>query len=112
MRLTSIAAKKNIGAILRERRIAKGISQNELANTANVTQTYLSLVEHGKRIPSFEVLKRIADILGEDAEHLHQEAGSADSDSIQKINRLTRRLIGIGNAKTIDRLLEFIETLG
>lgn len=112
MRLTSIAAKKNIGSILRERRVAKGISQNELANTANVTQTYLSLVEHGKRIPSYEVLKRIADILGEDAGHLHQEAGSADSESILKINRLTRKLIGSGNVKKINRLLEFIETLG
>jgi transcriptional regulator with XRE-family HTH domain len=112
MRLSSISAKKNIGGILRERRIKKGMSQNEAASKAGITQTFLSLVEHGKRVPSYDVLKKIAMILGEDVDHLQEEAGSADSDTIIKVNRLFKRLIGSGNKKKLNRLLEFIETLG
>ncbi len=112
MRLSSTSAKRNIGAILRERRISKGISQNELASKAGITQTFLSLVEHGNRVPSYNVLQRIADVLGEDAAHLEQEAGSADSNTVVELNRLLKRLFGSGNKKKLNRLLEFIETLG
>jgi transcriptional regulator with XRE-family HTH domain len=112
MRMTSTSAKKNIGSILRERRIKKQISQNEMASNAGITQTFLSLVEHGKRIPSYDVLKRISEILGEDVDNLQEEAGSADSDTIIKVNRLLKQMIGSGNKKKLNRLLEFIETLG
>ena len=112
MRLNSTSAKKNIGLILRERRIRRGLSQSELASKTGITQTFLSLVEHGKRIPSYDVLKRIAEVLGEDAAHLEQEAGSADLDTVIKINRLLKRLLGSGNKKKLNRLLEFIEALG
>ena len=112
MRLSSTSAKKNIGSILRERRIRKGLSQRDLASETGITQTFLSLVEHGKRIPSYDVLQRIAEVLGENAAHLEQEAGSADLDTIVELNRLLKRLIGSGNKKKLNRLLEFIETLG
>lgn len=112
MRINSISAKKNIGSILKERRIKKGMSQNEMAVKAEITQTFLSLVEHGKRIPSHEVLRRIAEVLGEDAAHLEREAGDADSDSVQQLNRHLKKLLGSGNKNKLKRLLEFIETLG
>ncbi len=112
MRLSSTTAKKNIGSILRERRVRKGLSQTELANEIGVTQTFLSLVEHGKRIPSYDVLERAANVLGEDAAYLEREAKSADLDTVIELNRLLKRLIGIGNRRKLDRLLEFIETLG
>jgi len=112
MRLSSTSAKKNIGSILRERRISKGISQSELARKAGITQTFLSLVEHGNRAPSYDVLQRIAGVIGEDATHLEQEAGTADLDTVIKLNRLLKRLLGSGNKKNLNRLLEFIETLG
>lgn len=112
MRLSSTTAKKNIGSILRERRIRKGLSQSELASKIGITQTFLSLVEHGKRIPSYDVLQRIAEVLGEDAAQLEREARSADLDTVIELNRLLKRLIGSGNKKKLSRLLEFIETLG
>ncbi len=97
---------------MRERRIIKGVSQSELASKAGITQTFLSLVEHGNRVPSFNVLQKIAAVLGEDAANLEQEAGSADSNTVVELNRLLKRLIGSGNKKKLNRLLEFIETLG
>jgi transcriptional regulator with XRE-family HTH domain len=112
MRLSSDSAKKNIGSIIRERRINKGMSQTELAEKAKITQTFLSLVEHGVRVPSYDVLHRIAEIIGEDASNLEQEADSADSHTVVELNRRLKRLLGSGNKKKLDRLLEFIETLG
>jgi transcriptional regulator with XRE-family HTH domain len=112
MRLRSTTAKKNIGLILRERRIRKGLSQSELASEIGITQTFLSLVEHSKRVPSYDVLRRIAEVLGEDAAYLEREARSADLDTVVELNRLVKRLIGTGNRRKLSRLLEFVETLG
>ncbi len=112
MRINSVSAKKNIGSIIKDRRIKKGVSQNELANIAGITQTFLSLVEHGKRIPSYDVLKKIAKALGENASYLATEAGNAELDSVIKLNTYLRRILGSGNKSKVNKLLEFIETLG
>ena len=42
-------------------------SLRQLARELGVSASYLSQVRHGKRIPSYDVLKRIAGVLGEDA---------------------------------------------
>jgi transcriptional regulator with XRE-family HTH domain len=44
----------------------RGLSQEELADLANIHQTYLSGVERGKRNPTVTVLQRIAEALGAD----------------------------------------------
>jgi transcriptional regulator with XRE-family HTH domain len=44
--------------------------QEELADLANIHQTYLSGVERGKRNPTVTVLQRIAEALGADIEDL------------------------------------------
>jgi len=97
---------------LRERRIKKNVSQNEMAKKANITQTFLSLIEHGKRIPSREVLQRIAKVLDENAFRLEKEAGNAELDSVMKIDSHLKRILGSGNKKTLRRIQEFFETLG
>lgn len=48
----------------------KGLSQEELADLANIHQTYLSGVERGKRNPTITVLQRIAEALGVDIEDM------------------------------------------
>jgi DNA-binding XRE family transcriptional regulator len=48
----------------------KKLSQEELADRAEIHQTYLSGVERGKRNPSLLVLDRIAQALGTDVEEL------------------------------------------
>jgi transcriptional regulator with XRE-family HTH domain len=59
-----------IGLNLKELRLAKGLSQEELAHRAEVHQTYLSGVERGKRNASVLVLQRIAAALDSDIEDL------------------------------------------
>ncbi|WP_051331005.1 helix-turn-helix domain-containing protein [Aneurinibacillus terranovensis] len=45
-------------------RNSKDMTQNELAEKAEIAQAYLSEIETGKTIPSIPVLKRIAQALG------------------------------------------------
>lgn len=59
-----------IGLNVQRLRRAKGLSQEALADEAEVHQTYLSGVERGRRNPSALVLQRIALALGADIEDL------------------------------------------
>lgn len=47
----------NIGiAIRRLRRSQKGLNQSQFAKEVGITQTYLSQIENGKKIPSIAIL--------------------------------------------------------
>lgn len=61
---------RRVGINLQRLRHEKGLSQEELAHSANVHQTYLSGVESGKRNPSIRVLERLVSALGVDIEEL------------------------------------------
>ena len=51
------------GAALRAARQAQGVSQDELAERCDIDRTFPSLLERGKRGPTFEMLLRLADKL-------------------------------------------------
>lgn len=53
-----------LGGRIQALRKDKGLSQQQLATTANVDRSYISAVEHGKQNVSFTTLKRISDGLG------------------------------------------------
>jgi transcriptional regulator with XRE-family HTH domain len=62
--------RERVGLNLQKLRRERGLSQEELADRANIHQTYLSGVERGKRNPTVTVLQRIAEALGADIEDL------------------------------------------
>jgi len=49
-----------VGKTIRLFRINAGIKQKELADEAGISANYLSLIENGKRTPSFIVIEKIA----------------------------------------------------
>src|SRR6266581_7416615 len=55
-----------IGQAVRERRLALGLSQTELAGRAGMTQPALSRLEAGGVVPTLPLLDRIADALDAD----------------------------------------------
>jgi transcriptional regulator with XRE-family HTH domain len=69
-------ARKRVGLNLQRLRREKGLSQEALAHSAHVHQTYLSGVEGGKRNPSVGVLERITSALGVDIEELFRRSKS------------------------------------
>jgi transcriptional regulator with XRE-family HTH domain len=63
-------------ANLRRLRHARGISQEDLAYTADVNRTYLSKLEKGVSYPGLEIIAKLADTLGvEPAELLKLPTG-------------------------------------
>lgn len=51
------------GRILQEERKAKKISQEKLAKLAGLDRTFISLVENGKRSPTFSTILKICSAL-------------------------------------------------
>ncbi len=49
---------------IREKRIAKGLTQDELATALNIRRTTVSMWETGNSMPRGEVLIKLAKILG------------------------------------------------
>ena len=49
---------------LKDIRAKKELTQQEVANAANVDVTMISKIEQGERRPSVEVAKKIASVLG------------------------------------------------
>jgi len=55
---------KQFGERVRELRLAKGLSQEELAFKSGVHRTYLGGIERGERNPSLKNIAAIAEALG------------------------------------------------
>jgi transcriptional regulator with XRE-family HTH domain len=51
------------GTVVRKFRLAKGLSQEELAEEAGLHRTYISLLERGLRNPSLTVILKVAHAL-------------------------------------------------
>ena len=58
--------KINIGKAIRYNRKKKGLSQYELAELTNLSPSYISEIETGKKVPSIDTLLNIADALDVD----------------------------------------------
>jgi len=51
------------GEVVREVRTRRGLSQEKLAELANLDRTFVSMIERGKRRPTLETAKRLAGAL-------------------------------------------------
>lgn len=60
--------------VLKRHRAAKGMTQEELAEKADLHTTYIGLIERSLRNPSLNVVKAIADALGVSLTQLISEA--------------------------------------
>lgn len=68
------AAREALGAAIAERRLALGLSQEELAFRAEMHRSYLGDVECGKRNLSLKNILKIAKALGVSAAALFSQA--------------------------------------
>ncbi len=70
------------GEAMRSLRLARGVSQREMARAIGVSPAYLSALEHGhKGMPSFDFLQRVAgyfNIIWDEAEALFRVARASD----------------------------------
>ena len=52
-----------MGEAVKLLRLKKKIKQRELSKLCNISQTYLSQIENGKKEPTFSIIKKIGDQL-------------------------------------------------
>ena len=74
-------ANKTLGEVVREGRTAKGIKLRELSRRLEVTPSYVSDIENDRRVPSEEVLQKIATELDLDYGDLVARAGRLGSEA-------------------------------
>ena len=59
------AAARRIGRIIRSNREHRGLSQEALAELADLNRSYIGEIERGSAVPSLDTLQKIADAFGE-----------------------------------------------
>lgn len=64
MEQSKAAILKVLGALIRQQRVAVGLSQEELGLRCNLDRTYISGLERGVRNPSLTALVTLSDGLG------------------------------------------------
>ena len=69
---------KDLGQFIRQQRERANLSLRRLADSAGISNPYLSQIERGLRKPSAEILKSIARGLSIRAESLYERAGLLD----------------------------------
>lgn len=86
-------------------RLRKGISQDELSRLTSYTQGYISFMELGERIPSYENLTVIAEALNCSVEDLE---GDRPKDNILK--NLNEEIEGLSTIE-LEKALDYIQVL-
>ena len=75
-----------LGAAIRAARLKKGLTQEQLAETAEITPTHEKHIESGHRLPSVEVLFSIAQALDLSLDNVvfpEQEVGNVTAKELQ-----------------------------
>src|SRR5947209_18895809 len=86
-------AKKRFGQLIRDRRTAKALSLRKFAALVGVSATYVSQVEQGNcDPPTAERVRRMAEILGENADELSALAGRVPDDLPRMLKKQPARL--------------------
>lgn len=91
------------GTRLRERRLARGLRQADVAAAAGISASYLNLIEHNRRKVTPELADRLADVLGLDRAAL--EGGGAAA-LIEGLRSAAGRAHSV--PAELDRLEEFV----
>ncbi len=78
---------KTLGDIIRTARVAAGPSLREFARSLGITPSYQSDIENDRRIPSEDVLKKIAELLKLDFKELMALGGRFGEDAERYLRR-------------------------
>lgn len=69
----------NFGERISRLRKNRGMTQRELADALNISRAALSHYENNRRLPDYDMLRRISELLGVRMSELMEDAPAADS---------------------------------
>ena len=76
-----------VGKVIKIKRIEKDLKVKELASKVDITEQYMSNIEHGKRNPSLKLLKKLAKELGCSVYEFIEEQDKGMIEDEQRIQR-------------------------
>ena len=79
---------KSCGEVIREARVARGLSLRELARRIDITPSYLSDIENDRRVPAEEILRALSRELELDFDDLMARSGRLGSDAVRYMSRM------------------------
>jgi len=103
--------RKNLGRVIKKKRVDLNIFQGDLAERVGLTRTYLSLLENGKRFPSWETLEKIAHSFSMKPSKLVMEANLSEYDDDFELVSLLSRIIESTDKEKIEQVLDFTKSL-
>ncbi|MFQ7001580.1 MAG: helix-turn-helix domain-containing protein [Clostridium sp.] len=72
---------KTLGTRIRDERLKLNLTQEELAEKANISPSYMGRIERGERNPTLENLVKIANILGTTIDYLLKDCINPNTDN-------------------------------
>ncbi|MDD2397974.1 MAG: helix-turn-helix transcriptional regulator [Tissierellia bacterium] len=95
-----------IGKIIRELRIEKGITQNELSNYLGLTPKMVSFYELGERFPPYDIINKLADYFNISTDYLLGRSNIKNPEKfIQDYRTLSKESI-----KEIEKFIQQLKT--
>ena len=91
------------GTKLRERRLAAGLRQADVAARAGISASYLNLIEHNRRKVTAEVMERLADVLAID------RAALAEGKDAALVEDLRAAAARGGSQAEVERVEDFVD---
>lgn len=91
------------GSRVRERRLAAGIAQADLARAVGISGSYLNLIEHNRRRISDAVLTKLSKVLGIDPLVLAEGAAGGAAQDLR-----AAAMVGLSTQPEVDRIDEFL----
>lgn len=74
---------RTLGEVIHDARTKLGLSLRDITKKLNITPSYLSDIENDRRIPSEEVLKKLASLLDLEHDDLMARAGRFGDDAVR-----------------------------
>jgi len=105
---------KDIGRRIRKKRLSHGWKQEELAEKAGLSSSYIGMIERGEKMPSLETFIAIANALEVSSDELlagvlkkgYEIRMSEYTEKIRELNRKNRKIV----YSVIDVLIENIQS--
>jgi len=101
--------KKQLGSRIRFLREACKLTQEKLAERANLSVTFIGTAERGKNIPSVKTCQKIAKVLSVPVYELFMFEEQTEQD--KRIEQFTIRVKGEKSRRKIDLILEIGEVI-
>lgn len=107
--MTTTFDSTKIGAAIKSNRLLLGVSQAELGMRAGLSREFLSLIEHGRRVPSIVTMSKLAACFDKTTSDLLKEMD--DSDERLELALRLRELVSSGSVEHLRELVEFAQRL-